>query len=96
MPTPDKFTGAPIPLPAESSNASVYLKAIFDVVGPRTVLIAGSPADRDAKYADAPVGAIATDGTGSPSVWLKTDTGWLTLWYDTGWISTGFTFPNAG
>lgn len=88
MPDTNHFTGLPVPLDGEASNGPLGFDAFRAALAGHTVLFAESSSQRDALYADAPVGSLCSSTTAS-TVWLKTamPNVWAEVFSDTGWIS---------
>lgn len=83
----------PYPSGSDAPAAAADMMAIITALDAKLVLPAQDEADRDAKYADAPASTLVVSGP-ARTIWLKTGPGpteWLTIFHDTGWVSTGFT-----
>lgn len=85
----------PVPSRTDAANVPADLLALGNSVDARTVHVAVDEAERDANFSDVPSGHLVTSPSGL--MWRKTDSGWLTSFYDTGWQAfsatwaTGFT-----
>lgn len=82
----------PYPTGSDAPAAAADMMAAFMTMDSRLVLPAIDEADRDAKYADAPVSSLVVSGQ-SRKMWVKTGDGptdWLTVYADTGWVTEGF------
>lgn len=82
----------PYPSGSDAPAAAADMMAIVQALDAKLVLPAVDEADRNARYAEAPVSTLVVSGE-SKRVWLKTGSGptdWHTIYYDTGWVSEGF------
>lgn len=82
----------PYPSGSDAPAAAADMMALVMATDSRLVLPAIDEADRDAKYSEAPVSTLVVSGE-SKRIWLKTGPGptdWLTVYYDTGWVTEGF------
>lgn len=88
MPDTNHFTGLPVPLDGEASNGPEDFAAFRAALAGHTVLYATTESNRNALYADAPVGTLCSSTT-SRTVWIKTalPNTWDVLYYDSGWVS---------
>jgi hypothetical protein len=88
MPDTNHFTGLPVPLDGEASNGPEDFAAFRDALAGHTVVFATTEANRDALYADAPVGTICSSTT-TKTVWRKAamPNTWDTIFHDSGWVS---------
>lgn len=83
----------PYPSGSDAPAAAADMMAAFMALDDRLVLKAVDEADRNARYAEAPVSTIVISGQ-SRRAWIKTGTGptdWYDWLYDTGWVGEGFT-----
>lgn len=91
MPT-TSLAKVPYPSGSDAPAAAADMMAIVQALDAKLVLPAVDEADRNARYAEAPVSTLVVSGE-SKRIWLKIGTGptdWHTIYYDTGWISEGF------
>lgn len=82
----------PYPSGSDAPAAAADMMAAFMSLDDRLVLAAVDEADRNARYADAPVSSLVVSGQ-SQKIWLKTGPSaldWLLIFGDTGWVTTGF------
>lgn len=87
------LSNIPYPTGSDAPAAAADMMALVMAMDDKIVLKAIDEADRDSKYADAPVGSFCVAGE-SKMVWFKTGPGpteWFTLYSDTGWVEEGFT-----
>lgn len=82
----------PYPSGSDAPAAAADMMALIMSMDSRLVLPAVDEADRDSRYAEAPVSTLVVSGE-SKKIWLKIGTGptdWHIIYYDTGWVSEGF------
>ncbi len=95
MPDQTKYSQVDIPVDSDVNDIALWLKTLTDGYDPKLVHAATSVVDRDTRYGDLPSGGLVTCAS-LKAAWLKIDGGWQTLAIDTGWVKTGFQWPNAG
>lgn len=86
------LANVPYPSGSDAPAAAADMMALVMATDPRLVLPAVDEADRDAKYADAPVSTMVVSGQ-SRKIWVKTGpspTDWWTVYERQEW-TTGFT-----
>lgn len=99
MPT-NSVTGWPYDSDVDVPNgAAQMLRLVLAAAGGAAgsavpVLRFADVASRNAAQADVPAGALATT-TAPAGVYMRTATGWLDVYTDTGWVTEGFT-PASG
>lgn len=87
----------PYPSGSDTPAAAADMMAAFMSMDDRLVLNAIDQADRDARYSEAPTSTLVVSGP-SQKIWLKTGDGptdWITIWEDTGWITSGFVIESG-
>lgn len=96
MPTTD-LAGLVYPSGVDAPYVATALMGLTTALDPKVVLSATDSADRDARYGAAPANVLVVCAA-SKSVWLKTGPNvgdWLTLYSDTGWVTSGFTIATG-
>lgn len=91
MPT-TPLSNVPYPSGSDAPAAAADMMALVTAIDPRLVLPAVDEADRDARYADAPVSTMVVSGE-SKKIWVKMGpavTDWWTV-YERREYRTGFT-----
>lgn len=93
MPDATTFGQDPIPTGPEAAWLPGALMAYAESIDPKLVHAATSQADRDSRYATLPVGSLVTWAAGR-TIWMKTAGGWERVFFDSGWVTAGFTYPD--
>lgn len=88
MPTTDHGFHYPNPLDARAVPADVM--ALAQDVDEHATFRASDSADRDARFSGVKPGQLVATSQAPWLVWVKTDTSWLTVLGDTGWVTDGF------
>lgn len=91
MPDLSIFAKIPFPTGPEAMDAPAQLMALVEAIDPDVVLHATNAGDRDAKYSALPAGSIVTTTLSPWYVWLRTSTGWVTLYEFADWTA----FPGS-
>lgn len=73
------------------------MQQLVSTLTDHTILWATDNADRDAKYGSDKPGIVVVTTKAPWYVWLKAGTTatWMTLFKDTGWVTTGFSIPSG-
>lgn len=90
MPDYSSWGHHPIPTPAEAAEVPADLMALVESLDPHTVQFAASIAERNAKFAGLPAGALVVCRP-LKTIWMSLGgTAWQTVYSDSGWITLGF------
>lgn len=88
MPT-DAY-GVTYPSSLDAPDGAAQMMALVASFSSRLVQEVTDQADRDSRFADAPSGVLVVTTQAPWSIWLRSGTTWLKIYYDTGWVTTGF------
>lgn len=92
MPT-DTY-GVAYPSPLDAPDGAAQMMAMVSTFSSRLVQYVVDEAERDAKFGSSTDDLVVVTTTAPWKVWVRTGTGpadWLRIWYDTGWVTSGFT-----
>lgn len=79
------FGKYPIPTGPEAPDAPAQFLRLIEALDEHTILWATNAAERDSLYAGVKPGTIVASTTAPWAVWHKTNTGWNSVFEDTGW-----------
>lgn len=88
MPT-DAY-GVTYPSSLDAPDGAAQMMQLVASFSSRLVQEVADQADRDSRFADAPSGLLVVTTQAPWTIWLRSGTTWLKIYYDTGWVTTGF------